>query len=142
MSQLGNKLKVLARLCNCSLQYIRFILIIIIIIQLHVHFGYENKFCCYLKYPASSTLWFTERERERERESILGIWLPILLVVYFRVLYYCVDIFNPSCHLESSLHSWPVILYLAIALKNLISTVSFLPFSFFFFFLDLHYIDL
>ena len=93
---------------------------VIIITQLPVYayFGYENNYCIYVNYPASSKLWFTQRE------NIFGIWFPLLLVIYFCVLYYCVDIFNPSCHLDSSLRSWPVIPDLAIALKKLMSTVS------------------
>lgn len=90
-------------------------------LPVHAYFCYENKYCFYVKYPASSKLCYTQREK------IFGIWFPVLQVIYFCVLCYCVDIFNPSCHLEYSLRSWPFIPDLAIALKKLMSTVSVLP---------------
>lgn len=46
------------------LQYVMFILVIVIIQPpVHAYFGYEYKYCCYVKYPASSKLWFTHREK-------------------------------------------------------------------------------
>ena len=88
-------------------QYIVFILVIIITqLPVHAYLGYENNYCVYtrMNYSASYKLWFTQRE------NIFVIWFPLSLVIYFCFFLHCVDIFNPSCHLESSLLSWPVIL--------------------------------
>jgi len=51
-----------------------FVLVIIIMqLPVHAYFVYENKYCFYVKYPASAKLWFTQREK-----TSFGIWFPML----------------------------------------------------------------